>query len=74
MKDVCSAFIAGLNAPKILLNKRAYNVGILNGNYTVRQLAEAAQMVVKDAKITYTGEYGNDERTSECHSVVLIMN
>ena len=63
VKDVCSAFIAGLNAPKILLNKRAYNVGILNGNYTVRQLAEAAQMVVKDAKITYTGEYGNDERT-----------
>ena len=63
VKDVCSAFIAGLKAPKNLLNKRAYNVGILKGNYTVRQLAEAAQMVVKDAKITYTGEYGNDERT-----------
>lgn len=63
IQDVCAAFIAGLNAPKELLAGRAFNVGIPNGNFTVRQLAEAAQRAVPGSTLAFTGEHGNDSRT-----------
>ena len=63
IKDVCNAFIAGIEAPKELLAGRAFNVGIPNGNFTVRQLAEAAQRAVPGSQLIFTGEHGNDSRT-----------
>ena len=42
VKDVSNAFVAALECAAALVNRRSYNVGIPNGNYTVRQLAEAA--------------------------------
>lgn len=63
VQDVCSAFIAGLEAPKSIIAGRAYNVGIPNGNFTVRQLAEAAQKSVPGSTLVFTGEHGNDSRT-----------
>ena len=63
IKDVCSAYLAGLNAPTKLVAGRAFNVGIPNGNFTVRQLAEAAQRAVPESELTFTGEHGNDSRT-----------
>ena len=38
-------------------------MGIPNGNYTVRQLAEAAQRAVPGSRLTFTGEHGKDSRT-----------
>lgn len=63
VKDVCAAYIAGLNAPPSLVAGRAFNVGIPNGNFTVRELAEAAQRSVPGSVLTFTGEHGNDART-----------
>lgn len=63
IKDVCSAFIAGLEAPKDLVSNESFNVGVKNGNYTIRQLAEAAQEVVKESSLVFTGEHGADSRT-----------
>lgn len=63
IQDVCNAFIAGLIAPKEIINKRSYNVGIKNGNYTVRDLAEAAAYSVKGSELIFTGEHGSDSRT-----------
>ena len=63
VKDVCSAYLAGLMAPEDLVAGRAFNVGIPNGNFTVRQLAEAAQRAVPGSELTFTGEHGNDART-----------
>lgn len=63
VKDVCAAYIAGINAPKELVAGKAFNVGIFNGNFTVRQLAEAAQRAVPGCDLTFTGEHGNDART-----------
>ena len=45
VRDVCAAYVAGLEAPAELINARSFNVGIPNGNFTVRELAEAAQRV-----------------------------
>jgi len=63
IKDVSSAFIAGLEAPLNLVLGESFNVGIPNGNYTVRDLAEAAQKSVLGSTLVFTNEYGKDSRT-----------
>lgn len=63
IKDVCAAYIAGLEAPKSLVAGKAFNVGIPDGNFTVRQLAEAAQKAVPGCELVFTGEHGSDART-----------
>ena len=62
IKDVCSAFIAGLEAPATLVSGRAFNVGIPDGNFTVRDIAEAAQRSVPGSELIFTGDHA-DPRT-----------
>ena len=59
IEDVCSAFIAGLLAPSSLVNKKAFNVGIQNGNYTVKNLAEAAIKAVPGAKLKFLNKHSD---------------
>jgi len=63
IRDVCSAFIAGVEAPAELVSGRAFNVGVPNGNFTVRDIAEAAQRAVPGCDLVFTGEHGADSRT-----------
>lgn len=63
VKDVCAAFLAGLDAPKELVANESFNVGIPDGNFTVRDLAEAAQRAVPGSELVFTGEFGKDART-----------
>lgn len=63
VQDVSSAFIACLEAPAELVAGEAFNIGIENGNYTVRDLAEAAQRAVPGCSLVFTGEHGPDSRT-----------
>lgn len=63
VRDVCAAYLAGLEAPKELVGGRSYNVGIPNGNFTVRELAEAAKRSVPGSELIITGEHGKDSRT-----------
>ena len=62
VRDVCRAFIAGLEAPQDLIGGRAFNVGIPNGNFTVRDLAEAAQHSVPGSELVFLNEH-TDPRT-----------
>jgi len=62
VKDVCQAFIAGLEAPMELVGGKAFNVGIPNGNFTVRDLAEAAQRSVPGCDLVFLNEH-MDPRT-----------
>jgi nucleoside-diphosphate-sugar epimerase len=62
IKDVCSAFIAGLEAPAASVSGRAFNVGIPDGHFTVRDIAEAAQRSVPGSELIFTGEH-TDPRT-----------
>jgi nucleoside-diphosphate-sugar epimerase len=62
IKDVCSAFLAGLEAPAEIVSGRAFNVGIPDGNFTVRDIAEAAQRSVLGSELIFTGEH-TDPRT-----------
>jgi nucleoside-diphosphate-sugar epimerase len=63
VQDVSNAFIAGLKAPKELVARESFNVGIPDGNFTVRDLAESAQKVVDGSDLVFTGEHGTDSRT-----------
>jgi len=62
VKDVCQAFIAGLEAPAELVGGKAFNVGIPDGNFTVRDLAEAAQRSVPGSELIFLNEH-TDPRT-----------
>ncbi len=61
--DVSNALIAGLEAPMELVNGESFNVGIPNGNYTVKDLALSAQKAVPGSTLKFTGEEGADART-----------
>ena len=63
VRDVSSSYIAALVAPAALVGGQSFNVGIPNGNFTVRDLAEAAQRAVPGSELTFTGEHGSDSRT-----------
>lgn len=63
VRDVSNAFIAALEAPTSLVAGQSFNIGIPDGNYTVRDLAEAAQRAVPGSTLVFTGEHGNDSRT-----------
>ena len=62
IKDLCNAFISGIEAPKKLVSGQAFNVGIEDGNYTVKELAEAAQRVVPGSKLVFFNQH-TDPRT-----------
>jgi nucleoside-diphosphate-sugar epimerase len=63
IKDACASIVACLNAPDKLINKLSFNVGIKNGNFTVNDIALAAQKIIPNSKIIYTNEHGKDSRT-----------
>jgi len=63
VRDVCAAFISGLYAPAAIINGRSFNVGIADGNFTVRDLAEVVQRTVPGSSLNFTAEHGNDSRT-----------
>jgi nucleoside-diphosphate-sugar epimerase len=57
IRDITAAFIACIEAPAELIRNQVFNVGTDNNNYTVRQLAEAAQGCVAGTELTFTGEH-----------------
>lgn len=63
VKDVVSALVAGINAPKEIISGKSYNVGIKNGNFTVKELADAVQKILPKCEITYTQEHLVDPRS-----------
>lgn len=57
IRDISAAFIAVLEAPAELVRNESFNIGTRDNNYTVRQLAEAAQSSVPGCSLTFTGEH-----------------
>ena len=63
VRDVAEAIIVSLIAPADIVSAQSYNVGVKNGNYTIKNLADAAQLAMPDCKITYTKEHLDDPRS-----------
>lgn len=66
VQDVCQAYLAGIEAPKELISGRAFNVGVQGGNYTVREIAEAAAKACPGADLTFTGEHTDPRSYRVC--------
>ena len=63
ISDVIDFLMLLLNAPKNIIKGEAYNLGRLNGNYTVREIAEAASRCLGDIPIEFNTEKLNDQRS-----------
>jgi nucleoside-diphosphate-sugar epimerase len=61
-RDIARAFLAFAEAPREAVHNQSVNVGGNSENYQVRDVGDAVQALVPRAKITYTGEVGNDPR------------
>lgn len=61
--DVCLAVKALLETDGHIINNQAYNVGIKNGNFKIKQMAEMVKLKIPNSEIIYTNEHGNDSRT-----------
>ena len=55
--DISAAFAAALEAPTELVKNQVFNIGTNDNNYTVKEMAKAAQRAVPGCKLTFTGEH-----------------
>jgi nucleoside-diphosphate-sugar epimerase len=62
IEDIARAFIAALKAPKEKIYNQAFNVGINDENYRIRDLAEIVKKTVPDCRIQYAKDAGPDKR------------
>ena len=63
VEDICRAFLAALVAPQETIHNQAFNVGITEENYQVRDLAEIVRETVPGCKIEYSPDGGPDPRS-----------
>lgn len=61
-RDIARAFVAFMNAPKDVIANKAVNIGGNKENFRVKDVADEVQRLIPSAKITYTGEVGDDPR------------
>ncbi len=62
IEDISRAFLAVLEAPEAVVWNEAFNVGVTDHNYQIRDLAEIIADVVPDCRITYADDAGPDTR------------
>ena len=53
IQDISRAFIAALQAPRELIHNQAFNVGINEENYRIRELAEIVKETVPGCRVEY---------------------
>jgi nucleoside-diphosphate-sugar epimerase len=63
IEDISRAFIAALNAPQEIIHNQAFNVGINNENYRIRDLAEIVREIVPGCQVEYAEDAEPDKRT-----------
>lgn len=65
INDLCGYIIACLKADTKIISNRAFNLGIKNGNYTVKDMADMVKILLPKSQITYLTNKSPDERTYE---------
>jgi nucleoside-diphosphate-sugar epimerase len=75
IEDISRAFLAVLEAPRELVHKEAFNVGITEENYRIRELADIVQQTVPNCKIQYAAGAGPDKRCYrvDCSKIVRTL-
>jgi len=63
IEDISRAFIAALHAPRELIHNQAFNVGLTEENYQIRDLAAIVEAIVPGCRIEYASDAGPDKRS-----------
>ena len=62
IRDICSAILAALEAPEALIHNQAFNVGVDQANYQIRQVADSVADIVPNSTVTYADGAETDKR------------
>lgn len=60
--DISRAFIAVVKAPQESIHNQAFNIGITEENYQIRDLAKIVEETVPGCRIEFAGDAGPDKR------------
>jgi nucleoside-diphosphate-sugar epimerase len=63
VEDIARAFEAALVAPRSAVHNEAFNIGVTEENYQVRDLAEMVRDILPGCNIEYSKGGGRDSRT-----------
>jgi nucleoside-diphosphate-sugar epimerase len=63
IEDISRAFIAALSAPREVIHNQAFNVGMNEENYRIRELAEIVKETVPGCRVEYAAGAEPDTRT-----------
>ena len=62
IEDISRAFIAAIEAPRELIHNQAFNIGVNEENYQIRELAEIVKDTVPGCRIEFAQDAGPDKR------------
>lgn len=63
VEDISNAFAAALAAPRTAIHNQAFNVGVNEENYRVRDLAELVHEIVPGCEVEYARQANHDPRS-----------
>jgi len=75
IEDISRAFVAALEASRKVVHGQAFNVGITEENYRVRELAEIVRETVPNCRIEYAEGAGPDKRCYrvDCRKIAKVL-
>lgn len=75
IEDIARAFVATLETPVEAIRNEAFNVGVTEHNYQIRELAEIVADVVPGCEVTYADDAGPDKRSYRvnCDKIRRVM-
>ncbi len=63
IEDISHAALAAATAPRDTIHNQAFNIGRVEANYRIREIAAAVQQAFPTARLEITGETGGDPRS-----------
>lgn len=75
IEDIASAFLAVLHAPREAVHNEAFNVGLSQENFRIRELAEIVKGTVPGCCIEYAKDGGPDKRCYrvDCSKIARVL-
>ncbi len=75
IEDISRAFLATLDTPVEKIRNEAFNVGVTEHNYQIRELAEIVADVVPGCEVTFADDAGPDKRSYRvnCDKIQRVM-
>lgn len=75
IEDISRAFVATLETPVEKIRNEAFNVGVTEHNYQIRELAEIVAEIVPGCEVTFADDAGPDKRSYRvnCDKIRRVM-